>query len=519
MTSLVAFFLLGQLPPTPSPEYPPAEGGLRDRYASPALSPAPPGITRAVFEFRLMDGGLYDCMAPGSCPAAKTAAPFETISTNALADGVWCFHGRYENDAGSSAFSPERCFREDKTPPPTPVVVDAGLVNGLAVLDYSGTEDVGLEPSLVERFCARAIEVNTADSYGPYCTTGPWGRGRTDDGGAFFDFELLLPLPPGTWRAGVQAVDHAGYVSGVSGGPTFTILEQGPAPPPPFWRATDGGVDPDDSWTSDVYFLRVVYPGVPGQQGLIIQKRDEDAGWDSVTALLSLNGSTSAFQRTSGTVRKQMRYAVVHGDGGASPWSLPLSGRLDTVAPAPLRDCVVLVAPGSNRVDVTFAGGLDALSQTSFEALFSSSDAGQPSAFSIDAGAASVVLPDGAWALTLVARDEAMNAVTLACSPFSTPGPVADAGPPPDAGPDEDAGTTEDAGSEEDGGASEDAGAPQDAGARPAADAGEAPAALELQVGCGCTGLLELAPWLCLLGGLRRLRFERPRRRSGRAQR
>lgn len=491
MGLLLLLVVLGQTPPATPSAASPSEGGIRDRYQRASLSTAPADVTRTVFEFRRQDGGTYDCVAPDSC-STRSSAPFEEAFTTNLPDDHWCFHGRYENDAGTSAFSAERCYLEDKTPPPQPSFVDAGFVNGLAVIDYLGSEDVGAAPSLVESFCARARDEVTGDLYGPYCNAGPWGRYRTPDAGNFFAYTLRLPMPPGVWTVGVVAIDRASYGSAIAWGPTFTIVEQGPPPPPPYWRDVDGGVAPDDTWTRDQYLGRTVFPAIAGHQGAIIQKRDENGTWESVSTLLGLSGSTSIYVRP-GVVRKQVRYAMVNGDGGTSPWSNALNLRLDTVSPAPLSACAWAVPPRMNTIDVTFAGGVDALSRSSYVARLSPSTDGGVLAFPLGAGGGSFVAPDGTYQLSLEARDEAGNATTLVCSTSVVfPGPELDAGTP-DAG-DVDAGQL-DAGQLDPGpDAGLDAGATaRDAGSEP--DAG-IPEHRDLGVGCACGAVSPSLAWL-----------------------
>lgn len=212
MSTLFLLMALGQMPPaTPSPVYPSSEGAVRDEGQRVSLSAPPSGVTRAVFEFRRRDGGTYDCMTPGACPVHTTAL-FDEVSTDTLPDDFWCFRGRYENDAGTSGFSTERCYLDDKTPPPQPLS-DAGLVNGVAVIEYDAPEDVGPAPSLVIFFCASAVEENTGDRFDPYCSSGSWGRARPADAGGFFSNRLRLPLPPGVWKVGVEARDAAGNAS------------------------------------------------------------------------------------------------------------------------------------------------------------------------------------------------------------------------------------------------------------------------------------------------------------------
>jgi len=472
MELLFLLVTLGQTPPaTPSPAYPSSEGAVRDRYARVSLSAPPDDVTRTVFEFRRRDGGTFDCGTPGTCPV-RTTTPFHEVTTDTLPDDFWCFRGRYENDAGTSAFSSERCYLDDKTPPPQPTYVDAGLVNGLAIIDYVGLDDVGPAPSLVGAFCARAQEETNGDTYGPYCGAGPWGRVRTPDAGNFFAYTLRLPLPPGTWKVGVMANDRASYGSPVRWGPVFTIAEEGLPPPPPFWRETDGGVAPDDSWTRDQYLSRSVFPGVAGHQGAIIQKRDENGPWETVSTLLGMNGSTAIYVRP-GVVRKQVRYSVVNADGGASPWSSALNVRLDMVPPAALSNCSVSVTPGASTIEVAFSGGVDALSTSSFSARLTTSEDGGVLAFALGGGGGSFVAPDGVYRLSVVARDEAGNSTALECgAAVAIPGPFPDAG-------------TEDGGVE-----------PPDAGTDVNGDGGPSPAPRDLAVGCACSDASGLAPWL-----------------------
>lgn len=460
LSALLVSLLVKQAPAAPTPTYPANDLETRDRYTRLQVSTAPTGVTSSVWQFRVFDGGAYDCSATNSCPMPSTSGSFDSFSTGGLDDGLWCFRAAFGNDAGLSPFSSERCWREDRTPPPQPLGIDAGLSNGIAYVSYVATEDVGVEASLVQRVCAGAVELVTGDVFTPYCAGNPpWVVYRPPDAGAnFFTGTLALPLPPGTWQVETYTYDGASFGSDPLLGPTFVVVEQGVPPPTPYWRAPDGGLMPDDAWTNDTYLTRVVYPGVAGQQWLVVQKRDEGSGWYSISARSELDATMVAYCRYD-PPRKQVRYSVIHGDGGVSPWSSPLTVRYDNLAPEPFGDCALSVAPGERVVSIAWDGGVDSRSPTSWAVQLEELSDGGRAVLGADAGGATLTLADGTWAVTAVATDEAGNSTTRACGAVIIPAPL-------------------------DGGAVFDAGV-ADAG-RVESDAGVVEAQRNLGVGCAC---------------------------------
>jgi hypothetical protein len=416
--TLAALWLvvLAQVPAAPVAAYP-SDGAPRDIYTSVSVSAATPDVRRSVFEFRRLDAG-YDCNVTNACPAARTTAPFNTLSP-AIPDGRWCFRARYENDAGTSPFSAERCFLEDNLDPAGPVSVDAGFSGGQLTLAYVVNDEPEVDASGLSKCCAGAVESNVGTDFSPYCVTNsPWTR--TTLSGV-----LTLPVPPGQWRGFVFCQDRAGNTSARTSAFTEAVNVPGGAqPPPPFWRLPDGGAAPQDTWINDQYLSRATFPGTATTRYMMVEHRVEDAGWRGMAVLGGQNGSTSIFVRTD-PPGKLVRYSVLDTTGLTSPYSDELRLRYDNVAPPAIAGCVSAVA--RDAVSVTFDGGVDTRTATTF-LLQAVGDDGGVVDVELDGGA--VTLTEGSWTLSVRARDEATNEnLPTSCPPVlvDLTGPVCSA--------------------------------------------------------------------------------------------
>ena len=174
--AVLSLVVLAQVPAAPVAAYP-AEGAPRDIYTSVSVSAATPDVRRAVFEFRRIDAG-YDCTVTNACPAARTTAPFNTLSPS-IADGRWCFRARYENDAGTSPFSDERCFLEDNLDPVGPVSVDAGFSGGQLTLAYVVTDEPEVDASGISKCCAGAVAFSAGRTGARRSSCAPTHRGSS----------------------------------------------------------------------------------------------------------------------------------------------------------------------------------------------------------------------------------------------------------------------------------------------------------------------------------------------------
>jgi hypothetical protein len=486
------------VPLTPSPAGPPADGyRTPDEPVQLTPPPADAGVLGAVFEFRPRDAG-WTCPL---CPRLQvTRAPFNVVHRLVtadggplLTDGTWCFRARYLDGQGESPSSVDRCFKEDQTPPETPVILSIEGDGGALLVRYVTTGDIGVEASGAV-VCARSV-LHRPDGgtspLAPNCGPGrPWRSTALD--GSVWAFAA-----EGEWSIELTTFDGAENNGTVVRWPgRFTLAATLPAPEPPFFEGPDGGRLVDGVWQSSRFFFPL-FPGTATMRASVCQRRFEGGDWQNVNVVTRPNGVNTLYSVPPSPL-VEFRYAVVDVTGAVTDWS-PTASRLFDERPPSAPTCTLTPAGGFD-VLATIDAGVDESSDVTawVEALLP--DGGSPRLATVGEAPLRLLLAPGTWQLRVISSDEAGNQSVGLCTPSLVIGPIV-----PDAGPLSDAGAP-----------LSDAGRPDDA--VPEADTGPADGeaaggARRYDVGCQCLspGSASWLAWATLPWSVLRGR----RRRSG----